>query len=591
MILFLMLRKSWPKSTENEVMLALRAGNNPQVGRSTERKFSKSETQSNLSKENLSVRSLPVRRPSSRASSQKDKTEWRPNTVANVGKSYTNRCVKEILHKIERGAYASEWYNFSNPTLPAPKWIDFHAEGHGGVLDAFLCQQSNKNQMCYMMDVRLGDKVGRLLKYPENIRVGQNGKDMVRIEKEEREEKDENDKIVWSDNDEHIAKCREKKIRPFPLSWKEQFSWENVKIITTPEKDPRKEKRTTPENLSHQPKRYEHKRKDFQQRKQGGRAGHGYSLRPVDIRIIQSMPNVTTRQKSIRGFRLENSCKTSLDGYYSSSGGSSNESITVRDNHENQQKKKRSNIYNYLSVDGKSIRKLTDKPVKQKCRDKEKTEKRSRSKEENGKTVPIKQTNKLQASNHKGLTEKLPSRCGSLESEENSSFRQYDKSEHHGTETTRKSPELLQQKIIGNKPKFDVRIPFLKINPNTDEMKKETENENPEKQLTKVTESNKGQMLRSSTTTNAIPLNREDSQSHIDYDAKALGIEAEERVNGDVFQEKLQREGSSKEQLLALRKSITQSVSTENMELEKDLQLLHVNNHKHASKSQSSFLS
>ena len=209
-------------------MCTFSAGNNPQVGKSTEKKSSKRHTQSNLSKENLSVKSLPVRRPSSRASSQKDTTEWRLNTVADVGKSYTNRCVKEILHKIERGAYASEWYNFSNPTLPAPKWIDFHAKGHGGVLDAFLCQRSNKNQMCYMMDVRLGDKVGRLLKYPENIRVGQNGKDMVRIEKEEREEKEESDRIVWSDNDEHIAKCREKKTRPFPLSWKEQFSWENV---------------------------------------------------------------------------------------------------------------------------------------------------------------------------------------------------------------------------------------------------------------------------------------------------------------------------------------------------------------------------
>ena len=296
------------------------------------------------------------------------------------------------------------------------------------------------------------------------------------------------------------------------------------------------------------------------------------------------MPNVTTRQKSIRGFRLENSCKTSLDGYCRSSGGSSHGSITVRDSHEHQQKKN-------LSVDGKSIRKLTEKRVEQKWRDKEETEKRSRSKEENGETVPTKQRKELQGSNHKGLTKKLPSRCGGLESEDNSFFRQYDKSEHHGTETTRISPKPLQQNKIGNKSKFDVRIPFLKINPDSDDMTKETEYGNPEKQLTKVTESKKLQMPSSSTTTNAIPLNREDSQPHIDYEAKALCIEAEERVNGDVFKEELQKEGSSKEHLLALRKSITQSISSENMELEKDLELLHVKNQKHASKSQSSSVS
>ena len=75
-----------------------------------------------------------------------------------------------------------------------------------------------------MIDVQVGDRVGRLLKYPGKIRVGQNGETKERkIEPEPGVHDDDDD-----DEDEYDVKCRKKKERLYPLSWSEQFQWENV---------------------------------------------------------------------------------------------------------------------------------------------------------------------------------------------------------------------------------------------------------------------------------------------------------------------------------------------------------------------------
>ena len=153
----------------------------------------------------------------------------RPNTLPDYGKSYTNRCVKEIFNKLQHGAYASEWYKFSNTTLPSPKWINFNSGENGGALDAFLCKNDDDDgNKCYMMDVRIGEKVGRLLKYPGTIRVGQNG-----YIREQRQRKVTYDECMFGEveageaDDDSGSKA---KPRPFPLSWSEQFDWKDVSM-------------------------------------------------------------------------------------------------------------------------------------------------------------------------------------------------------------------------------------------------------------------------------------------------------------------------------------------------------------------------
>ena len=150
-----------------------------------------------------------------------------PKTTLDIGKSYANRCVKEILKKLEQGSYSSRWYDFSSPNMPLPKWINFNWTECGGVLDAFLCKGNDENHVCYLMDVRIGEKVGRLLKYPGPIRVGQNGftsrpkchKDsLYDIEVEDLTLKDITSKKMRS--------------RPFPLSWNEQFDWKDVSMLS-----------------------------------------------------------------------------------------------------------------------------------------------------------------------------------------------------------------------------------------------------------------------------------------------------------------------------------------------------------------------
>ena len=148
-----------------------------------------------------------------------------PTARLDYGKSYTNRCVREILNKLEQGPYASEWYNFSNPNVPSPKWINFSLDESGGVLDAFLCKKDDENHTCYMMDVRIGEKVGRLFKYPSPIRVGRNGYVV-----------DHNDNkshynFMLEDTALTYSRSSGRKSRPFPLCWSEQFEWEDVGIL------------------------------------------------------------------------------------------------------------------------------------------------------------------------------------------------------------------------------------------------------------------------------------------------------------------------------------------------------------------------
>ena len=151
-----------------------------------------------------------------------------PTTVLDYGKSYANRCVKEILNKIENGSYASEWYNFSSPNMPSPKWINFNLDESGGVLDAFLCKKDDDSHACYMMDVRIGEKVGRLFKYPGPVRVGQNGHIAER-----KPCKDSNDGFLLDDLvlSDHASK--EAKSRPFPLCWSEQLDWKDVRVFSS----------------------------------------------------------------------------------------------------------------------------------------------------------------------------------------------------------------------------------------------------------------------------------------------------------------------------------------------------------------------
>lgn len=151
-------------------------------------------------------------------------SDMRPKTVPSIGRSYTNRCVREILNKLEHGAYASEWYSFSKTNMPSPKWINFKSGQNGGLLDAFLCAKNGPgSQECYMMDVRIGDKVSRLLKYPCAIRVGRNG---AVAEKKCPKASVED----WIVQDEDSFGEEHGKSRPFPLSWNEQIEWKNVSV-------------------------------------------------------------------------------------------------------------------------------------------------------------------------------------------------------------------------------------------------------------------------------------------------------------------------------------------------------------------------
>ena len=150
-----------------------------------------------------------------------------PKTMLDVGKSYTNRCVKEILKKLEHGSYSSRWYDFSSPNMPLPKWINFNWTESGGVLDAFLCKGNEDNHVCYLMDVRIGEKVGRLLKYPGPIRVGQNGyTSKAKCHKDSLYDF-ELEGLTLND-----ITSKKMKSRPFPLSWNEQFDWKDVSMFS-----------------------------------------------------------------------------------------------------------------------------------------------------------------------------------------------------------------------------------------------------------------------------------------------------------------------------------------------------------------------
>eukprot|EP00794_Sanderia_malayensis_P007874 gene7875-8724_t len=158
-----------------------------------------------------------------------------------AGKSQVNRHIQEILNKIKFGSFASEWKTFSGAMSPVPKWVDFYDGENGGALDAFICKslEDDKRQSCYFIDVRAGERVSRLLKYPQNIRVGQNG--VVAEEKSRIDETKQN---------EEGGKLKQRKHQPkertIPLSWNEQLEWKNTKIITNVDTNPEAKKKPKP---------------------------------------------------------------------------------------------------------------------------------------------------------------------------------------------------------------------------------------------------------------------------------------------------------------------------------------------------------
>ena len=88
---------------------------------------------------NKEMKSTKTKSAVSRLSSKSNLSQGRARTP--VGKSYTNRCVKELLNKVQYGAYTSDWNVFNGIRSATPKLIDFYSGENGGVLDAFLCNK------------------------------------------------------------------------------------------------------------------------------------------------------------------------------------------------------------------------------------------------------------------------------------------------------------------------------------------------------------------------------------------------------------------------------------------------------------------
>ncbi len=116
-------------------------------------------------------------------------------------------------------------FDFSTGVRNPPKWIDFHTGDNKGVLDAFICKSpEGKQSPCYLINVREGERMAELMKYPQKVRVGKNG-----FSNESSREK----KSAWI-----LEECQEvqkdgtlmdsTKERTMPLSWSEQLNWKNV---------------------------------------------------------------------------------------------------------------------------------------------------------------------------------------------------------------------------------------------------------------------------------------------------------------------------------------------------------------------------
>jgi len=222
-----------------------------------------------------------------------------PKTMLDVGKSYTNRCVKEILKKLEHGSYSSRWYDFSSPNMPLPKWINFNWTESGGVLDAFLCKGNEDNHVCYLMDVRIGEKVGRLLKYPGPIRVGQNGyTSKAKCHKDSLYDF-ELEGLTLND-----ITSKKMKSRPFPLSWNEQFDWKDAKVLTVGSKYDNAVKNQVQETVDREA--CKNARKEPQDFRSDYVSMHSYVLEPVNMDVVQSLPFTRRRQKCIREFYIAN---------------------------------------------------------------------------------------------------------------------------------------------------------------------------------------------------------------------------------------------------------------------------------------------
>ena len=143
-----------------------------------------------------------------------------------TGKTQINRYVKDLFGKFERAGYSSDWNSFVGSTQSLPEWMDFYTVQNGSALDAFVCTSPrNDTNTSYLIDMRAGERVSRLLHNRQNVRVGRNG-----VSNDSSREQ-----MSRSSTEDQIQKGKEsrgrKKERTSPLSWGEQLEWKDVSVV------------------------------------------------------------------------------------------------------------------------------------------------------------------------------------------------------------------------------------------------------------------------------------------------------------------------------------------------------------------------
>lgn len=99
-------------------------------------------------------------------------------------------------------------------------WFNFPQETSFGVIDIIVCDEKNKEPVCFSVDRKKGESVPNPLRHNLPVRVGQNG--MVRTEKKV-EFKPETDD----------GNTKQGKKRTAPLNWEEQLNWHNACVVSS----------------------------------------------------------------------------------------------------------------------------------------------------------------------------------------------------------------------------------------------------------------------------------------------------------------------------------------------------------------------